>query len=113
MLDPNIKRAVASADIGEPYTFVLEWRAAPDAEMFAPSSSKRERLQRLIDFYRDLKQPVLDALSRNDHVSVKDLPTSGQIIVTASAGTWRDLLSELERDAAIRVLPNAEFHALQ
>src|SRR3954447_24437702 len=111
MLDPQIKREVASTDIGESCTFVLQWRATPDAEMFATISSKRERLQRLIDFYRDVKRPVLDALSRNNRVLVNDLPTIGQAIVTANAGTWRDLFSELERDASVRVLPNAEYHA--
>lgn len=112
MLDPEIKREVASTDIGESFTFILQWHATPDADMFAAISSKRERLQRLMDFYRDLKRPVLDALSRNSRVLVNDLPTSGQAIVTANAETWRDLFSELELDASIRVLPNAKLHAL-
>src|SRR5947199_3000570 len=98
MLHPEIKREVASAEGGESCTFVLEWRATPDAELLAAYSSKRERLQRLIEFYRDLKRPVLDALSRNRRVSVTDLPASGQAIVTASARTWRDLFSQLELD---------------
>lgn len=113
MLDPEIKREVASADSDESCTFVLEWRATPDADAFAVFASKRERLERLVDFYRNVKRPVLESLLRNSRVSVNDLPTSGQAIVTTTAGTWRDLFSELELDATVRVLPNAKFHALR
>jgi hypothetical protein len=113
MLDPEIKREIAGAEIDAPCTFILEWRATPDAAAFAAASSKRERLQRLTDFYRELKRPWLDELSRNVDVSITDLPASGQAIVTANAATWRDLLSDLERAADVRLLPNAKFHTLQ
>ena len=111
MLDPEVLREIASGPPDDMVTFVIEWREQPSETLFPPSSSKRERLNRLKSFYISAKAPLVDKLSRAG-VSVKDLPTSSQLSATAPAHTWRGLRFKLENDPRITVLPNRMYTAV-
>ena len=81
----------------------------------ASLSSKREQLAAVKAVYEELKRPVLDRLREEKGVEIDDLPASSQVIVRASVRRWRELTFEggvLDREPALRVLPNARFVAL-
>ncbi len=111
MFDPEAKQEIAHARPDTSCTFVIESRVQPSEELFASAASKREKLERLISFYRTAKAPLLDELAEAG-VSVKDLSTSAQLIATAPAGKWRELVSWLERNPNVDVLPNRIYTAV-
>jgi hypothetical protein len=111
MLEREILDELSSVRPSESCTFVLEWRAEPDAALFENIASKRERLNTLVQFYRTIKAPLLQHLA-GEGADVTDIPTSAQAIVTAPAERWRALATELAKEGAVRVLPNRLYNAV-
>jgi hypothetical protein len=110
MFDPEARQEITTTSASSPCTFVIELSEHPDEAIFA-FGSKRERLERLVDFYRTVKAPLIDELS-SEGVSVKDLPTSSQIIATTTAAKWRELVPQLDTNPNVKVLPNRLYHAI-
>lgn len=91
------------------YSFVIEWRQAPDESLFRNASTKRDRLNCLRDFYWSVKSPLIEEL-QHAGAEVRDLPASAQAIVTATGQDWLRLASgSLGRAESVRVLPNVMF----
>lgn len=111
MFDPEAKQEISKARPNVPCTFVIESRILLPETLFTPTMSKRERLERLISFYRKAKAPLIDELSEAGF-AVSDLATSAQFIATAPARKWRELSSRLERNPDLDVLPNRVYTAV-
>ena len=115
MVDPAVKEQIRSTHPEQTHSLMLEWTVRPDDSVFAGIQSKRERLERMNEFYRRIKEPMLAALQKRTGLKVRDLPASGQAIITAPAAALGQLVEEggiLEKDPGIRVLPNVTFHTL-
>jgi hypothetical protein len=116
MVNPGVREQLSgAAGPQEKHSVMLRWRDMPKDSLFASATSKRERLDLMDGFYRQLKEPVLHALQGETDVEVRDLPGSAHAIVTGPASKLETLVKPgglLEGDDKIEVLPNAMFHAL-
>jgi hypothetical protein len=92
-------------------SFVVEWKVEPDPALYR-NASRRERHQRLSDFYVDVKAPVLEALERLG-AEIEDLPASSQAIVTTSAHNWERLATDGGplHGGSVQILPNVTFRS--
>ena len=111
MIDPQVREEIERASPFDRCTYVIEWRMDPRDLTMPERASRRDRVSALAAFYKTLKSPLIEDLDRAG-ASVKDLSTSPQAIVSAVASVWRELVSTLESDATVRVLPNKKYSAL-
>jgi hypothetical protein len=111
LLDPDAKRQVIDTPSDTPCTLVIEWHAQPNASLFEALPTKRERLSKLIGFFEETKAPMKKKLS-DAGIEIRDLPTSAQVVATAPAKKWRQILSDLEADPEVAVLPNKLYKAI-
>jgi len=69
----------------------------------------------MTEFYRRLKESVFQELQTDQGIRIRDLPGSGQAIVTGAPLKLEKLVRAggvLERNQEVRVLPNVMFDAL-
>lgn len=111
MLDPEARRQIVDAPAELSCTFLIEWHEQPSESMFESLPTKRERLEKLVRFFREAKAPIIRQLA-DAGVVVNDLPSSSQMIGTAPAGTWQAILPKLEGNPKVAVLPNRMYTAV-
>lgn len=113
MLDFDVLREIRESDDHTRHSFVVEYRLRPEPSLYGGATTRGERVARLRQFYDEVESPLIEQLEL-EGVHVRDLPASGQVIVTGTAQQWQNLVREggpLD-NTLIRVLPNVMFHAV-
>ncbi|WP_205522591.1 hypothetical protein [Myxococcus eversor] len=96
-------------------SYVLRFKGGDALPRVDGLTSKRERLAAMETYFQALKAPLLVQLGREAGVSVEDLKSSSEAIVTASVAKWRELVQQggvLERQSVVEVLPDIQVQGL-
>jgi hypothetical protein len=111
LLDPEARRQIADSPSDTSCTFLIQWHEEPSESMFEGQRTKRERLETLVRFFREAKAPIREQLEGAGFI-IQDLATSSQMIATAPASKWQEILPQLEHNREVAVLPNRMFRAI-
>lgn len=97
MLTARIDNMVRNAAPGEDLTFIVMLEARRDPGVLEGTVSRRERLEALRSYYRNVKSPVIKAFQEyaEDGMSVtSELDGTPQFVVMGPADLWKRVLAE-------------------
>ena len=110
---PEVQRLLAEAPSPDRReSLIIEWTARPGDDLLAGASTRRERIRRMEEFYRENLDSLVRRLKANPSIEVQNLPATGNAILTGPVPVLRELVRPqglLDLDRQIIVMPNVSF----
>ena len=106
MIDDRATREILGTDPAKPVTLVVVWTRKPDMSAIYALPELEDRISAATLAYDALKADVVGKLREFDSVTVRDLPGTGRVIVSAPSEVWRAIAPWIQVQDDIKVVAN-------